>query len=420
MSYDEWRFTFGAKTKAQIDAIPQIYLSVGNSVWNSDLKKPEYVNTYASSSTCNNGMDVVFVVDYTGSMGSAINNIKTSITTITNRIITESGNDYRLGLVIFDEQLSGTLSSYSASSDYTSLPAGQKYVNIGQSGKFQWLTTMQMMATNNITSFTTQLTKLNGSMPLGSGIGGPEPSDLAVSWVNNQNFAGTFRSNVAKLIILITDQLPSWDGDVYNQSVIDRINNVLTPELQGNNVKVLLMSTYSANALDTMALATGGVVSTSFAPDAIVNAITSTCSLIAGGTRRFVNEDCVMLVNNTGATLSEGQIVRISNTGLTDGVALATASNDDYLCGVVYRGGADKEAVVIAIQGEYKVKIFAGETTLPVVGNIVSVSTTPGEGDMSGAQTGSTNIIGVSSQTITTAYPSDRLIKCMIQNFQAR
>lgn len=134
--------------------------------------------------------------------------------------------------------------------------------------------------------------------------------------------------------------------------------------------------------------------------------------------RKFVNEDCVMLINNTGATLSEGQVVRISNTGLTDGVSLATSSNDDYLCGVVYRGAANQDVVVVAIQGEYKVKIYAGEVTLPVAGKIVTVSTTPGEGDMTGATTGATNNIGVCVENLT-AYPSDRLVKCMIQNFQS-
>ena len=49
MSYDEWRFTFGAKTKAEIDAIPQSYLSPGLSVWNTNIKKPEYVNIYGTT-----------------------------------------------------------------------------------------------------------------------------------------------------------------------------------------------------------------------------------------------------------------------------------------------------------------------------------------------------------------------------------
>jgi len=418
MSYDEWRFTFGAKTKAQIDAIPQAYLSLGNSVWNSDLKKPEYVNLYQITATCTNGMDVVFLVDYTGSMGSAIDNIKSSISTITNKIILESGNNYRLGLVVFDETDSARVSEYSSTAEYISLPAIQKKVNTGIGGRYQWITATQMMTTNNITAFNTQLAKLNtATFPLGWGAGMPEPADMGLADVNS-GFAGNFRTNVARFVILITDAVPGGNDDTYNQTDIDYINNILTPSLLASNVRVLLISTASVNALDTMALATGGIVSQSFAPDAIVNAIGSTCSSIAGGAKRFVNEDCVMLVNNTGATLSEGQIVRISTTGLMDGLSLATSSNDDYLCGVVYRGGANQQPVVVAIQGEYKVKIFAADTDLPSAGKIIAVSTTPGEGNMTTSTTGSTNIVGVCAETLA-SYPSDRLVKCMIQNFQS-
>ena len=520
MSYDEWRFTFGAKTKAQIDAIPQTYMSLGNSVWNSNLMKPEYVNGYSVSSTCNNGMDVVFLIDYTASMGGAIEDIKNAVTTITNRIISESGNNYRLGLVIYDEYGSGTVSNYSSNVNYTSLPAGQKIVNTGilhppnTSISYQWITAMQMMTTNNITAFTTQLNKLDGVMPLGYGVEGPEPADVGLAQINS-GFAGTFRSGVARMIILVTDNVASGNDDYFNQVDIDYIKNVLTPSLVASKIRVLMMTTsntnvglglesiyswtgggsaapvattytnidvlsseniypdyygyakvsittnssgvitaitvttsglgyraidtfsiaagwngngaeainitgyvFKQNSLDQLALATGGIVSETFEPEAIVNAITSTCSLIAGGIRKFVNEDCVMLINNTGATLSEGQVVRISNTGLTDGVSLATSSNDDYLCGVVYRGAANQDVVVVAIQGEYKVKIFAGEATLPSAGKIVTVSTTPGEGDMTGATTGATNNIGVCAETLA-AYPSDRLVKCMIQNFQS-
>jgi len=417
MSFDEWRFTFGQKTKAEIDSLPQDDLKPGMSVWNSDLQKPEYVSSYLSSSACAQGMDVVFVVDYTSSMGSAINGIKTSITSITNKIITESGNNYRLGLVIFDEWNSGTVSTYSTNANYTSLPASQRLINTGQNSKYQWITTMAMMATNNITPFTTQLNKLNGVIPIGGGVGSPEPADFAVSRVNNQNFAGTFRSNVAKLIILVTDNLPGWDSDVYDQSVIDRINDVLTPELQSNGVRVLLMSTYSPNALDTMALATGGVVSSSFAPEAIVAAIGDTCAIIANGIKKFVNEDCIILINASGGTLVEGQIVRInSGTTIINGCTLATSLTQTSLCGVVYRGGLNNSPIVVAIQGLYKV--LFNSSTLPINGRLVNVSTTPGEGNCTNLSSGIKNCIGVCAEYYA-SLPGNRLVKCMIQNYSA-
>ena len=51
---------------------------------------------------CNQGIDIVFIVDYTGSMGNAINGVKTGIANIVSTISSESLNNARIGLVIFD------------------------------------------------------------------------------------------------------------------------------------------------------------------------------------------------------------------------------------------------------------------------------------------------------------------------------
>lgn len=96
--------------------------------------------------TCVDGMDIVFLVDYTGSMGSAINAIKSAIASIVSTIVTESANNYRLGLVLFDEYTSGTTSNYSSKTAYTSLPSSQKYVNTGLGGKYQWITAMEVFS----------------------------------------------------------------------------------------------------------------------------------------------------------------------------------------------------------------------------------------------------------------------------------
>jgi uncharacterized protein YegL len=50
-------------------------------------------------------MDVVFVVDDTGSMGPAINNVKAGLQPIINTIETASGGDYRLALVTFKDDI---------------------------------------------------------------------------------------------------------------------------------------------------------------------------------------------------------------------------------------------------------------------------------------------------------------------------
>jgi hypothetical protein len=232
-----------------------------------------------TTSPCSSGMDVVFLLDITASMGSAINNIKSQVSNIVDSIITESGADYRLGLVTFDEYTSATVSNYSTRPDYVSLPAAQKFINSG-TGRHQWITAFETMSEENETSFTTQLNKLNTTaIPMGNGVGVPEPSDMGISRIlNPNNITGSFRSGVAKFIIVITDAPPSGNDDVYNGTDVGYINGVLETACIAQDVKILLMSTAGVNALNTLATNTGGVVSNSFSPAAIIDAIEEVCN----------------------------------------------------------------------------------------------------------------------------------------------
>jgi hypothetical protein len=233
--------------------------------------------TPGEPAACSDGMDVVFLVDYTGSMGGAINGVKSSIASIANTIVTESNNNYRLGLVIFDEYTSQTTSTYSTKVDYTSLPSSQRYINTGINSRYQWITAVEMMQTNNQTSFTSQLNKLNTSnFPLGSGIGTPEPADMGIDLVGTENFAGTFRSGVSKLIILITDATPGGNDDVYNSTDVTFVNSLITP-LYNQNIRVLLMSTAGVNVLNDLATGTNGLVSNGFSGSDIITAIQNIC-----------------------------------------------------------------------------------------------------------------------------------------------
>ena len=228
--------------------------------------------------SCTAGMDVVFVVDYTGSMGGAIDGVKDSIADIVATIITESGGDYRLGLVLFDEYTSGTVSNYSSKTAYTSLPANQKIVNTGQGGYYQWLTAVEKMSTQNSGSFTAILNQLNTTgFPLGSGQGAPEPGGLAVNEVINNDFAGAYRGDVAKLIVLITDNYPGGDDDTYSAADTAYINN-LTQDAFDTNTQVLLMRTGNGSAYDTLASGSNGIVSSGFAPATIQAAIEDLCT----------------------------------------------------------------------------------------------------------------------------------------------
>lgn len=233
---------------------------------------------------CNAGMDVVFVLDYTSSMGGAINNIKSEITAIKNTIITESNNNYRLGLVIFDEDNS-TTPNYGNLTAYTSLPSAQKIVESGTSlangsTVYQYITAIELMSTNNGDSFTTQLNKLNTvDLLLGDGGNAPEPSDKALYHVSKtvNPITGSFRNDVAKLVILITDALPSGNDDFNNSADLDYINNTLTPLFTANNLKLLLLSTSQQTQLMNLVTASGGVYVNSFNSATIISTIENIC-----------------------------------------------------------------------------------------------------------------------------------------------
>jgi hypothetical protein len=258
-------------------------VSGGNNIIGKGIFLTNPVLTKGNQVICTSGMDVVFVLDYTASMGSEINNIKANIDTIKDTIVSESNNDYRLGLVIFDED--NTSPSYISLAAYTSLPNGQKIVESGTSianGStiYQYITAMETMSANNGNTFTTQLNKLNtGNMPLGSGAAGPEPMDRALYHVakTTSPITNSFRNNVAKLVILITDNLPSGNDDGNTSADLDYINNTLTPLFVDSSLKLLLLSTSSQTQLMNLVTASNGVYVNSFNAGDIITTIQNIC-----------------------------------------------------------------------------------------------------------------------------------------------
>jgi len=235
-----------------------------------------------------NPIDVVFVIDYTGSMGTPIELVKDGIEDIVDYIREASNDNYRLGLVIYDESGAPT-PAYNSSPTYSSLPAGLRYVGqsdfLGVAGgsTYQYITCMATMSFNNFNFFSQQLSYIgptaNGGFRLGSGGAGPEPGDLAIDMVcnltgnfatvgleSNGYIAGSFRNNANKIIIHITDNIPSYDCDQWADEVKDNINNVIIPGLIGQEIKVVYAYTTSIEPIntgtgsyDSMALQTGGV-----------------------------------------------------------------------------------------------------------------------------------------------------------------
>lgn len=240
--------------------------------------------------TCADGMDVVFLVDFTGSMGDAIDAIKAAIASIVDTIVTESGDNYRLGLVLFDEVDPNQPPPFNAlpyinKAAYTGLPSEQKYVNIydiagNTDDRNQYITALQVFSDNNESSFSSQLNLLNTTnFPLGYGVGSPEPSDMGVDRIVNYDLVGAFRDNVSKLIILITDDTPSGEDDNTDATDTAFINTLVT-DCNAKGIKVLLMKkdSNSVAPLETLALNTGGLVSDSFTPSAIISSIENICT----------------------------------------------------------------------------------------------------------------------------------------------
>jgi len=199
---------------------------------------------------CNQGVDIVFLVDYTGSMGGSINGVKAGIANILSTINAESSGDFRIGLCIFDETYSSSNSNYGGTSAYTSLPANQKVIINSGSGKNQHITCLQPMnIIGNTSEFQTKLALLNtGNLPLGSGQGTPEPGGLGVNEIVANSIAGSFRSNAIKVIILITDAIPGGFDDASSTTDQTYFNNVLIPLCDTNGVQALIQSSRTFNS----------------------------------------------------------------------------------------------------------------------------------------------------------------------------
>ena len=181
---------------------------------------------------CAEGMDVVFLVDYTGSMNGAINGVKTGISNLVSAIDTESGGNYRLALVLYDE-VNGSSPAYAASGYYQNLPSNQK-INTpspDQSGYNMFFTCVEKMSTvGNSTSFTNNLNAIDGinsdeEMKLGSGSDADEPAGRSTYEIVANDFAGSFRSGVQRLIILITDNVTSETNQYWQNTLTPALNN---------------------------------------------------------------------------------------------------------------------------------------------------------------------------------------------------
>ncbi|QFZ16393.1 vWA domain-containing protein [Saccharothrix syringae] len=184
-------------------------------------------------------LDVAFVLDDTGSMGGAIANLKTGITSIVNDVVAASGGDYRLGLVTFKDNIGV----------HAPLTAG----NAAQ-----------------VTNYVTNVLAAAG------GGGEPEASDEALNTVvnnlaaagrpQNADFGGAWRSNATKVVVLVTDARPGGFDDAHTAADVanasTRANQALARGVKISSVYVPTSTAYSAAITPIMqnyATTTGGV-----------------------------------------------------------------------------------------------------------------------------------------------------------------
>ena len=113
---------------------------------------------------------------------------------------------------------------------------------------------------------------------MGDGVLGPEPTDMALGLIINNNFHGSWRSNVAKFIIILTDAPPSGDDDYFgadDQTVIAA--HSATCQAQGIKVCVLGSPYAGASLWADLASATGGGTSSDYAGSSIISLLQEGC-----------------------------------------------------------------------------------------------------------------------------------------------
>lgn len=279
------------------------------------------------ATNCIAAMDIVFLIDYTGSMSSSINMVKQSIASLLETIEIESNNDYRLSLILFDEYTT----SYINKPAYTSLPADQKIVQ----GNV-YITVLNKLSQNNYAETIDKLNILTtDDFPLGNGGGLPEPSDFALKKVLYDSIAGTFRQGVNKSIIIFTDEGPSGLNDSYSipEDFIEMMNLAKFSRDNGITVSTNYMTStdsYYDRVYTTIAKITNGVFASGNGNIQVLkDLITNMCDNIASQ-KPVVSTTSVSNISSSGWTVS-GNVTSAGTQPVTERGFLYSVNSTNVL-----------------------------------------------------------------------------------------
>jgi hypothetical protein len=240
-------------------------------------------------------MDVVFVIDNSGSMTFVINEVQTQVSKIADAVAAASGGDYQFGLI--------------------AMPANNVAIYLD-------------MSANNRTALDAAVKQMSTSASCGLGIAYDEALDTVLNNLGPRtgsngsqsgSFNGKFRSDAAKIIIVITDTGPqgfdcstssahvakAHDMAVLAATKDVHITSIFVPDGGG------IDPTTDIPTLQDLATTSGGLfketaADASDAADVIID-IVNACGGAAGGTvgtNLILDPTEVLLTNNASADVN--------------------------------------------------------------------------------------------------------------------
>lgn len=163
------------------------------------------------NANCSRGIDMVFILDVTSSMEDEIYNLRNSIERYADKVKEVSNGKYRFGLITVH----------------------------GESAEPQYALSLALAPANE-----DDLSNALLAVGLSNGAEFPEPTDDALEAVLDNTVAyGPFRNSRNKIIVLITDAVPSGGDDVYYEGVDDVRAAALANKARSQNVRIFALNT---------------------------------------------------------------------------------------------------------------------------------------------------------------------------------